>query len=137
MFQFFLGESNFQMASKLLHWVKSYGNFGEREDFTQGWSCIRKVLRLQPAQQACYYLNCTTALHWVALPYQSKFKKKKSYHFACESLAKKKYLQIQLLTNTTLFRPPIARYNTKKKSYGKIIVSFSFFKQIFLLVTKN
>ena len=30
----FLGESKSQMASKLLHWVKSYGDFGEWGNFT-------------------------------------------------------------------------------------------------------
>ena len=31
---FFLGESKSRRASKSLHWVKSYGDFGERGDFT-------------------------------------------------------------------------------------------------------
>ena len=49
----FFGESPSQRASKSIHWVKSYGNFGEQGDFTKVWSCIKKGLRLQPAQQAC------------------------------------------------------------------------------------
>ena len=40
----FLGQS------KLLHWVKSYGDFGEGRYFTWGWSCIGKGLRLKAAQ---------------------------------------------------------------------------------------
>ena len=35
MFQF-LGESKFQKASKLLHWVKSDSDFGERGGFYLG-----------------------------------------------------------------------------------------------------
>ena len=30
----FFGESPSQRASKSIHWVKSYGNFGEQGDFT-------------------------------------------------------------------------------------------------------
>ena len=49
--KFFFGYSKPQRASKLLHWFKSYGTFGERRDFTYWWSCIGKGLRLQLAQQ--------------------------------------------------------------------------------------
>ena len=43
-------------GSKSLHWVRSYGDFSEQVDFTKEWSCIRKGLRLQPAQQAWFYI---------------------------------------------------------------------------------
>ena len=39
-------------SSKLLYCFKSYGDFAEWVDFFCWWSCIRKGLRLQPAQQA-------------------------------------------------------------------------------------
>ena len=34
----------------------SYGNFAEWVDLAYWWSCIRKGLRLLPAQQDCFYL---------------------------------------------------------------------------------
>ena len=34
------------------YWFKSYADFAEWVDFDYWWSCIRKGLRLQPAQQA-------------------------------------------------------------------------------------
>ena len=44
----------FWRASKLLYWIKSYGNFADLVDFAYWWSCIGKGLRLRPAEQACY-----------------------------------------------------------------------------------
>ena len=37
------------------------GHFSEGVDFAY-WSCIRKGLRLQPAEQACYYLRYQSIL---------------------------------------------------------------------------
>ena len=42
------------------NWFKSYGHFSEGVDFAYWWSCIRKDLRLQPSQQACFYLAAFT-----------------------------------------------------------------------------
>ena len=41
----------------MLHWFKSYSDFGEQGDFTKWFSCIGKGLRLQPAQLACFYVT--------------------------------------------------------------------------------
>jgi hypothetical protein len=38
-------------------WFKSYSHFIEGVDFAYWWSCIGKVLRLRPAQQACFDSN--------------------------------------------------------------------------------
>ena len=43
-------------ALKLNHWFKSCGHLSEGVDVAFWWSCIGKVLRLQPAQQACFFL---------------------------------------------------------------------------------
>ena len=43
------------MASKLLYWFKSYGNFAELVDFAYWWSCIGKGLSLQPAHKYTKY----------------------------------------------------------------------------------
>ena len=40
--------------SKFHDWYKSYGNFSALVDFSFFLSCVRKVLSLQPAQQACF-----------------------------------------------------------------------------------
>ena len=45
------------MASKSHNWFKSYGDFAELVDFAHWWSFIGKGLLLQPAQQACFYLD--------------------------------------------------------------------------------
>ena len=45
------------LASKLLYWLKSYGHFVERGNLMSSWICIGKGLRLQPAQQACFYIK--------------------------------------------------------------------------------
>ena len=39
---------------KGLYWFKSYSNFAEWLGFAYWWSFIKKGLRLQPAQQACF-----------------------------------------------------------------------------------
>ena len=43
-------------ASKSHHWFKSFGEFAEIGDFAYWWSCIRKGLRLKPAQEACFII---------------------------------------------------------------------------------
>ena len=43
------------MASKPHQWFKSYDHFTKRMNFAYWWSLIGKGLRLQPAQQACFY----------------------------------------------------------------------------------
>ena len=48
-----------------MQWFNSYGHFTKGLDFAYRWSCIRKDLRLQPAQQAC--LNPALALIRVLL----------------------------------------------------------------------
>ena len=56
--EYVIGMKNFlypKRASKLHQWFKNYGYFTEGVNFDYWWSCIGKVLRLQPAQQACYY----------------------------------------------------------------------------------
>ena len=52
-----LENSKYQRTSKLLHWFKIYGDFGEQGDFTYWRSCLGKGLSLQPAQQACLALE--------------------------------------------------------------------------------
>ena len=44
----------------MAQWFKSYGHFTELVDFAYYWSGIGKGLRLQLAQQACFYgfLQC-------------------------------------------------------------------------------
>ena len=43
-----------------IYWFKSYGDFAEWVDFAYWWSCIRKGLRMQPAQLAYFCANkCT------------------------------------------------------------------------------
>ena len=52
----FLRESKSQRAI----WVKSYSDFGEQREFTQGVELHREGSALQPVQQACFlpYKNC-------------------------------------------------------------------------------
>ena len=38
-----------------MYWFKRYGDFAELVDFAFWWIYIGKGLRLQPAQQACFY----------------------------------------------------------------------------------
>ena len=52
---FLLSDSKSWRASKSLYWFKSYGGFTEWVEFAYWWSCIGKGLRLQPAQEACFY----------------------------------------------------------------------------------
>ena len=40
------------------YWFKSYGNFAEWVVCAHWWSSIGKGLRLEPAQQACFFCNC-------------------------------------------------------------------------------
>ena len=49
-----VGDFKSQRASKSHHWLKNNGHFSEGLDFAYWWSCIRKGLRPQPAQQACF-----------------------------------------------------------------------------------
>ena len=48
-----LGDSEYQGASKLHYWFKSDGDLDECVGCACWSSCIRKGLRLQPAQQTC------------------------------------------------------------------------------------
>ena len=50
--------SKSQRAYKLDQWFKSYSHLTERVDFAYWWSYFGKGLRLQPAQQACFYRLC-------------------------------------------------------------------------------
>ena len=47
---------------KLHYWFKNYGNFAEGMDFSCWWSFIEKGVRMQSAQQACFYFNEGAAL---------------------------------------------------------------------------
>ena len=47
----FFKDSKSWRETKLLYWFKRYGNIAELVDFDCWWSCIKKGLRLQPAQQ--------------------------------------------------------------------------------------
>ena len=49
--------SKSQRASQSYQWFKIYGHFTEGVDQAYWGSCIGKGLRLQPAQQACFYYN--------------------------------------------------------------------------------
>ena len=44
----------YQRASIMHQWYKSYGHFTEGVDFAYWWSFIGKGLCLQSAQQACF-----------------------------------------------------------------------------------
>ena len=48
-------------ASKSHQWFKSYGYFTEGVDCAYWWSFIGKGLRLQPAQQACFFASVCLA----------------------------------------------------------------------------
>ena len=48
---------------KLNHWFKSYSNFAGGVDFACWWNCIRKGLRLQPAQLNYLQYSCNIALN--------------------------------------------------------------------------
>ena len=50
----FLGDSKSRRASKSHYWLKSYVNYTEWVDFSHWWSFIRKGVRLQSAQLACF-----------------------------------------------------------------------------------
>ena len=60
--RYILGQSKSWSASKLLYWVKSYGNFGERGDFTYGW---KEGSALQPAQPACFNMTQIPSAPWL------------------------------------------------------------------------
>ena len=57
-----LGLFKSQRTYKYLHWLKSYGYYAEWVDFAYWWSCIRKDLRVQLVQQACFFCICHSHL---------------------------------------------------------------------------